>query len=97
MFGEDVLGDEDESGDECTKNAEEVARKLGAASQNNTKCKGYEGEVCSGRVADVVDEAVRQNGEEWREAFNGMHERYRDLLCSCGRKYVPADLEECQG
>ena len=52
------MGDEDEGGSEGADDAEEVAGELDAAGEDYAEREGDEGEVCSGWVVDVEEEAI---------------------------------------
>ncbi len=97
LFGENVLGDEDEGATESAEDAEKIAGKFDAAGENDAQCKGDEREICGGWVVDLEDEAICKDGKERREAFDGVDKRDGDFL-HCGRREdVTADLEEGEG
>ena len=96
LFGEDILGDEDDGAAKGADDTEEVSRKLNTTSQDNAEGERYEREIGRCRIVDVEDEAVGQNREERGEAFDGMNKRDWDLFGSCRGENVTTNLEHGQ-
>lgn len=97
FLGEDVLGDENDGGAEGAKDAEDVARELDGAGEDDPEGEGDQGEVGGCCVVDVEDEAVGEDGEEGGEAFNCVDKGDRDLLSGGGGEDVTADLKHGEG
>lgn len=73
FLGEDVLRDEDEGAAEGAKDAEDVAGKLDAASENYSQGKGNKGEVGGSCVVYAEEDAVGKDREKRRQAFDGVN------------------------
>lgn len=66
---------------------------LTRAGQHDAEGQRDEGEVGVGRVADIVDESVGQDGKEGRETLDGVDERDGDLGSGRRTQEVTKELE----
>lgn len=66
------MGYKDNGATKGAQDAEKIAGELDAAGKHDAQREWNEGEVGGCRVADVEDEAIREDGEKWRKSFDGV-------------------------
>lgn len=71
--------------------------EVGGACEDDAEGEGNQGQVGGRRVLNFEEEAVGHDGEEGREALDGVHERDGDARSGVGAQDVAANLEAGEG